>query len=111
MTKPKAEAVALEAARVLSVKNPPNDDWCSFARDVGAKLFELGNARNGFPFDAHYLALGILDAQARQEAELDAQELAEDEPEREARALRAQNRERLRELIRLVTVDGKPVKS
>jgi hypothetical protein len=118
MTKPTPEAVALKAARALSVKNPPHDDWCSFSYAVGEKLFELGNARDGVGgFVTGHLVFGILDAQAREQARLDekfaaldAAAVAEENPEREARALRARDRERLRELIRLVIVDGKPVK-
>jgi hypothetical protein len=107
MSEPKPEAVALKAAHALSVRNPPHRDWCGFAHDVGAELFKISNARDGVPgVEAVHLALGILDAQAQHGAELDEKLAAEDDAERQQARER---RDRLRELIRLVTIDGKPV--
>lgn len=107
MTYPKPRAVALKAARALSIRHPPHDDWCRFSYDVGVELSKL-NARDGFFFDARYLALGIFDAIAVTEALLDQETAAaENDPERQQAHERS---ERMRELIRLVTIEGKPVK-
>jgi|ERR1700722_9206504 len=96
------ETTAQRAAKALDTRNPPGDDWCGFSYDVGRFLSDLSNARNGPSFEAHYLALGILDREIEREAELD-EKMSAEERER---------RERIRELVRqvrLVTVDGKRV--
>lgn len=71
------------------------------------KLFDINDRRDGIHgFDALWLAFGILDMHDEQLAKRQAEFSAADDAEREQVR---QRRERLRELIRLVTIDGKPV--
>jgi hypothetical protein len=99
------EQIARKARRVakaLSQRRVPFDDYCGFARDVGAQLADLDNARKrNSPciFVAEYLAFGILDRIQQIRGETGERITTQEREKREA----------IRDLLRLVTIDGKPV--
>jgi hypothetical protein len=107
----KSYRVAEAMAQAIDIKLP-HDDYCGFAWDVGNALASMTGQRDSrFIFDAEYLALGILSwvERHRDQAEVADKPFKPGDLTRALNAHDQERRNRLRAMLRLATVDGKPV--